>query len=84
MRGGCAYGDRRAEGRVPGRAVANTRVPGRRTGDCYARAPGTGSREEETRLNLKTLLVLAVLGFIVWRIYFFLDQFFWNYPRPTL
>ncbi len=64
--------------------MANTRVPGRRTGDCYGRAPGTGSREEETRLNLKTLLVLAVSGLIVWRIYLFLVQFFLNYPRQTL
>jgi len=35
-------------------------------------------------MSLKTLVVLAFLGFIVWRIYIFLDQFFLNFHRPTL
>ncbi len=39
---------------------------------------------EESRMSLKTLIILAVIGLAVWRVYLLLIQLFESYPRPTL
>ncbi len=35
-------------------------------------------------MSLKTLIILAVIGLAVWRVYLLLIQLFESYPRPTL
>lgn len=45
---------------------------------------GRGSRKEEPLVSLKTLLILAVVALVAWKIYLLFGHFFLNYPRPTL
>ncbi len=46
--------------------------------------PGEGVAEGGTLVSLKTLLILAVVALVAWKIYLVFGQFFLNYPRPTL